>query len=945
MLKFRNLFVLVFLLFNCQGGSETASLKIDFEKYELANGLDVILHVDRSDPIAAVAILNHVGSARETESRTGFAHLFEHLLFKMSENLKEQEFFQVIQNNGGTLNGGTGNDATTYFEVVPNDLLERVLYMESDRMGFFINTVYDWALASEKEIVKNEKRQRVDNNPYGHTSYVIGKAMYPSDHPYNWTVIGSLEDLSNAGLDDVRDFYGKWYGPNNATLVVAGDFDVEETKGWIEKYFGEIKAHGEDAPRVVDPVSLNESKKLYHVDNFANLPQLTLIWPAVKSYHADEDALDILAELLSRGKKAPFYKVLVEDKKLTSNVSAFNPSRELAGEFRISVTAFAGIDLDDIYAAIQEGFQKFESDGITDTDMERIKARQETTFYNGISSILGKAFQLASYNTFAGDPGYAAKDIADLLKVTKADVMRVYNQYVKDKPFIATSFVPKGSEDLILEGSEKAEVVEEQIIAGAEKDLGPKPEVTFDITPSNIDRSVVPDFGAEPIVTIPDIWTGSLSNGMNLYGIEHTELPLVQFSIRVKGGMLLDNQNKIGVANLITDMMMAGTKNKTPEELEEAIAILGSSINMFTGSQAITLQGNTLARNFEKTMALVEEILMEPRWDENEFDLAKKSTLNTIKRNESNPNSVANAVFNKLIYGTGHILSNFTMGTAKSVNSITLDDLKNYYDSYFTASLADMHVVGDIQKEEVLSTLTSLNTRWEKKNVEIPEYGTPNPIERSKIYFVDIPDAKQSVIFAGYLCLSQNDEDYYPATVMNLRLGGNFNGFVNQVLRVEKGYTYGASSVFSGSNIRGPFRVSTSVRSNVTTESVTLIKEILETYKDKFTEEDLENTKKTLIKANVRRFETLFNLISVLQNISNYDLDHDYVKQREEIVRNMSMENINELMDKYIDPDKMYYVVVGDASTQIDNLSKVGYGPAILVDKNAVPVTSDIIRK
>ena len=350
-----------------------------------------------------------------------------------------------------------------YYEVVPNNALETVLWLESDRMGYLINTVTESAFYNQQEVVQNEKRQRVDNNPYGHTSWVLDKNMYPEGHPYNWQVIGELEDLQNATVQDVKDFYNQFYGPNNATLVLAGDFEMADAKALVEKYFGEIKRREEVKKLEPQPITIAETKRFFHEDNFATAPQLNMVWPTLQQYTDDAYALDFLSEILSSGKKAPLYKVLVKEKDLTSRTIAYNNSQELAGEFHIIITANTGKDLKDVEAGIFGAFKMFEKDGVTDKDVERIKAGLETGFYNGISSVLGKSFQLAQYNVFAGDPAFIEKDIENIKKVTKEDVLRVYNKYIKDKPYIMTSFVPKGQLNLITENSVKAEIVEEKI--------------------------------------------------------------------------------------------------------------------------------------------------------------------------------------------------------------------------------------------------------------------------------------------------------------------------------------------------------------------------------------------------------------------------------------------------------------------------------------------------
>ncbi len=931
-----------FLIFSCQTltnkGTSADNLRIDYEKYTLDNGLEVILHKDNSDPIASVAIMYHVGSNREKPGRTGFAHFFEHMLFKNSENVGKDQFFKYIEGVGGTLNGGTSNDRTVYFEVVPNNALERVLWMESDRMGFMINTVTASVLETEKEVVKNEKRQRVDNRPYGHTSYVIDKALYPKDHPYNWQVIGSLEDLEAASVDDLKEFYQKWYGPNNATLVIAGDFDFGHAKEWVNKYFGELKARGDDTPLKPRPGTLTQTVKLMHEDNFATLPELRLTFPTVEDGNPDIYALDFLGELLSNGKRAPLYKEVVENRKLAPRTSSFNRAREVAGSFSIRVRANAGADLDSVYASIRNGLANFEKDGIDDRDMARIKNAQETDFYNGISSVLSKSFQLAYFNEFRNSPEELAKEVQKILAVTKADVLRVYEKYIKDKSFIATSFVPKGSPDLALEGSKVAEVVEEAIVQGAEGAHVEEKEADFEKTPSKIDRSIVPPLAADPSVNAPKIWTGELKNGLKVYGTENTELPLVQFSLRLKGGMLLDDPEKVGVANLMTDIMMEGTKNKTPEELEDAIGQLGADISMFTNAEYISINADCLSRNYEKVLALVAEILLEPRWDEKEFARIKQKTITGIKQQEGQPNSIARKVFGKLIYGEDNILSNPTSGTVESIESITLDDLKSFYEHNYAPNISSFHIVGAVSEGTVTKSLASLDGNWQRKEVQLPKLVSAASPDEPILYFVDVPDSKQSVVQVGCPSIPGNHRDFYAATVANFPLGGSFTSRLNTSLRVDKGYTYGARSFFTRRINDGYFLASSSVRSNVTAESVQIFKDLLSDYQKSFSEEDLVKTRNVLTKRNARAFETLRQKMGILENISTFDLPLDYIEQNEKVVNGMTLDRAKELIDKYINPERMIYLVVGDAKTQADRLKSVGLGNPIMLDKEGVPV-------
>lgn len=926
----------IFIVFGMQTELDAqADLSIEFEKFTLNNGLEVIFHKDYSDPVVAVALTFHVGSAREKEGKTGFAHLFEHLLFLESENLGRGGLDQMSARIGGSgANGSTSRDRTNYFQTVPNDALEKMIWAEADKLGFFINTVSEAVLEKEKQVVKNEKRQGVDNAPYGHTSYVIDKNMYPAGHPYSWQVIGSLDDLQAATLDDVIEFYNTWYVPNNATLVIAGNFDSAQARAWIHKYFDEIPRGEEIVPLSVWPAEVREIKRLYHEDNFARLPELRLTWPGVELYHEDSYPLQVLSQLMAGSRSAPMYQVIVEEKEIAPGVGMFSSNSEIAGEITVRVRAYPGQNLNDALKAIEESFARYEADGFAERDLERVKAGIETRFYNGLSSVLGKAFQLAQYNIFAGDPGYINEDIRKTLAVTLDDVQRVYEKYLKGKPYVATSFVPRGQLALVLEGSVEAEVTIEPIVEGGEGEAFDVPEeIDYVRTPSSFDRTVEPPYGEAPKISVPEVWQTSLSNGLRVFGTENKELPLVQFNIRIDGGQKLDSPEKPGVASLLANVMNRGTARKTAAELEEAISLLGASIFVSAGRESFTISGNTLARNFKATMALVEEILLEPRWDEREFELARQTVASQLAQMQSNPNSIAQNEFNKLVYGEGHIFSYSVFGTPESVAAITLDDLKAYYNRNLAPNIATMHVAGYVDASQVRGAIAGIGEKWIQKQVSMPTFETPARPTSSKIYFYDVPNASQSVLRIGYLAMAETDEDFFPATVMNYILGGgSFASRLTQELREGKGYTYGIGPRFDGSRLPGYFTINTGVRSNITFEALELIRDIMAAYPDTFTEADLENTKSFLLKSNARAFETLSAKLNVLETISTYNWSPDFIRQQEDIVRSMSLDRISELARTYINPNAMIYLVVGDARTQMSRLSDLGFGDPVLLN-------------
>ncbi len=915
-----------------QSSNAEKSLSIPYEKYTLENGLTIILHQDKSDPIVAMSTLVHVGSNREKPGRTGFAHFFEHMAFNDSENVPQGANRKMIEELGGTRNGGTWSDGTIYYEVVPKDALEKLMWIDSDRLGFMINTVTEGALEREKQVVKNEKRQRVDNQAYGHTDHVIRKSLYPTSHPYNWTVIGDLEDLQNATLEDVKEFYSKYYGPGNATLVIAGDIDIEETKALVKRWFGEIKP-GQPVPELSpQPVKLKESKNLYHLDTFAKVPEIRMTFPTVESYHADSYALSALGEILSSGKRAVLYKTLVEERKLSPRVASFQRSSEIAGTFTIRARGHEGVDLDDLYAGFKAALAQFEQNGFSDKDLERIKARQETEFYQGISSVLDKAFQLGSYDVYAGSPDFITQDIENIKAVNREDIMRVYNKYVKDQHYILTSFVPASQPDLIVEGASKAAVIEEKIVEGAESKFDANQAVAYEKTATKHDRSE-PPLGDTPIVTVPEIHQELAGNGLQILNIEHNELPLVNFSLHIEGGAWFESPENLGAANMLAELMNEGTRSKTPAELEDAIGLLGAEIDFSADINSINIEGSALARNYAATMALVAEMLLQPRWDIAEFERVKARELSALKQSEARPFTVALRSFNKQVYGADHRAGMPADGTIDTLSAITLEDLKSLYQLAVTPGNASLHVVGDISQTEIMAGLGDILTGWQGEPIALPAYPAPKIVDKPAVYFVDIPDAKQSVIITGKPAMKGSNPELYQFEVAQNRLGAGGSARLFQTLRIEKGYTYGAYSLLQKRHFNGPFLAYSQVRSNVTLESLQIFKELIGQYDETFTQAELDTTKNLLIKRNTRRFETLDNLIGILEDVSTFNLPFNFIDQQQQELLGMTVEQAKTIYQKYAEEQQMIYIVVGDAKTQLEKVAAFGYGNPVMLDR------------
>ena len=913
------------------------STEVQFEKYTLANGLDVVLHVDKSDPIVAINLAVHVGSSRELPGRTGFAHLFEHLLFMDSENLGYGGLDLMNTRIGGEgTNGFTTNDMTQYFQAVPKDALEKVIWAEADKIGYFINTVTTPVIDKEKEVVKNEKRQRVDNQPYGHRWYIVGKALYGDDHPYNWQVIGSLADLEAAKLEDVQNFYKKWYVPNNVTVTLTGDFDVAQAKEWIDKYFAEIP-RGEDVANIAPrPSGITETASLYYEDNFAKVPEFSMAWPTVPQYHKDAYALNVLSTYLGDGKRAPFNEVMIDEEKVTSSVQLFTNFAEVAGEFYVLVDAKEGEDIDGLQDGIGKAFARFEANGISQGDLDMIKTAQEVGFYDNLQSALGKAIQLGQYNLFTDDPGFINQDLKNMQAVTTADVMRVYNTYIKDKPRVMTSIVPKGAAELTLDGATLANIIEEKVVQGAEKTV-PDSEDKRDFarTASGFDRTIEPVFGASYDLPTPDIWKTSFDNGIEAYGIESTETSLVYFSLAIDAGRERGDVAKPAVANLTADMLEKGTANKTTAELEDAINALGSTINVSAGAEKTIISGNTLSRNFDATIALVEEMLLAPRWDVEEFSLLKAERIDATIQAEGNPNAIAAREALKLRYPADHMFSYTAYGHKAGLEAVELADLKAFYAANYAPARAKLRVVGAVNEDAVKQAFSGIAERWTAAETKDVTLAQSTAVEASKIYFYDVPGAKQSVLRIERPSLPAVHADYPLARAINFPLGGIYTSELMTELRVNKGYTYGVRSSFNGSADRGAFGVRSSVRSNVTLESLIIIRDIVNNYGPKFTDENLATMKEALLRGQALKNETLSDKLNMVSEISSYGYSDDYRTQNAKRINAMTLADFKALADNYLRPDAMFYLVVGDAQTQLGRLKDLGYGEPVLLNPDA----------
>ena len=903
--------------------AKDGQIVIPYEKYVLDNGLTLIIHEDRSDPLVHVDVTYHVGSAREELKKSGFAHFFEHMMFQGSDNVADEEHFKIVSESGGTLNGTTNRDRTNYFQTLPKNQLETALWLEADRMGFLLDAVTQEKFEVQRETVKNEKQQRYDNSPYGLFREVNAEALYPYGHPYSWLTIGILEDLDRVDVTDLKKFFLRWYGPNNATLTVGGDVDIKDVIAKVEKYFGDIPVGPAVEPVKLDRVSLDRDRYVSYYDKNIRFPALLMTYPTVPRYHKDEAALDCLGEIIGTGKGSYFYKKFVETQKAIQS-SVFHSTSELAGEFTMFVLPFPGKSLSDFEAEMRQALDEFEKNGVSDKDIQKFKARYESRRINGLATVSGKVSQLAAYETFTGNPNYLATELERYSAVTKEGVIRVYNQYVKGQYAVIQSVLAK---------EDGVPAKPDNFTAKKEGD-NPFPTInysglTYNKPKSSFDRSKRPTPGQSPMVQVPDVWTAKTKNGIKVIGTRSSEIPMVAFELTINGGhaLQINAPDKAGLAQLTAAMLNESTKNYTAEQLSEELEKLGSSISVSAGDNSTVLSARSLTKNLDATLALVEEVLKRPRFSQEDFDKVKKQQLEGLKSQEKQPVSIANNVYRRLLYGDEHIYSVPSSGIEETVTNISLDDIKNFYASYYSPSVSELVIVGDIGKKDILKKLGFLES-WESKDVKIPGLTSSAVAEKTKIYLVDKEKAPQSEIRIGYMTDMTYDAtgEYYEAYLMNYNLGGAFNSRINLNLREDKGYTYGARSGFSSDDEPGPFTAGAGVRANVTDSAVAEFMKEIKLYADKgINEDELSFMKNSIGQRDARAYEAPWQKTGFLRRMVHYDLDKNYVEKQNETINNMTTQRINELAKKLLPYEEMKIVVVGDKAAVEPGLARLGY--------------------
>jgi zinc protease len=906
--------------FYAQGGEKLPPLKI--KDYKLKNGLRVLLHEDKSTPIVSVGVWYHVGAKNEVPGRTGFAHLFEHMMFQGSKNYNG-DYFIPLQEAGASINGTTNQDRTWYFQTVPSNFLELALFMEADRLGGLLEAMTQEKLDNQRDVVKNERRQRVDNQPYGTAFEKITQIMYPKGHPYNWTTIGSLEDLQAASMEDVKSFFRQYYVPNNAILVLSGDFDEAQARSMIEKHFGPIERGG-DIKRPNNRMPKLEKEIRTTVEDAVPLERRYLVWHGVPAYAPDEPALDILRFILSSGRTSRLQSRLLYEKEMVSQVTAAKSSAEIGGTFQIVATARPNVKLDDIEKEIDAEVARIKADPPGAEEMARALNSIESETVFGLQTVLQKAGQMTTFAGYLGNPNWFQNDLDRYRSVTPADVTRVANKYLTPNRLVL-SYVPS-----------KGEAPRED--READRPTSNKSEKS-DEAALKAQAAKLPKPGPDPKLSLPPIEKTRLDNGLEVWMVQHKELPIVSANLVLKSGQANEPDDRTGVASMMARLLDDGTKTRSAVDIANQLQSIGAELNTGTSWDSTNVQLQTLTKNLDRALDIFADVVLNPAFPAKEIESLRARDLIGLRQRKSNPNMIANVVYNRVLYGD-HPYGRDT--SESSIRAITRDDILAAYNAAFVPGNGVLIVVGDFDKAALKAKLSKAFEGWKARTVERRSLPAARPIEKTAIFMVDRPGAKQTVVSIGHVGVDRMSPDYFPLTVMNSVLGGAFVSRINLNLREDKGYTYGARSSFAFRRGAGPFSASGDVQTAVTKEAVAeFIKELEQIREGKpITQAELDYNKQSMIRRYPAAFETVGAISGQLANLFIYDLPDSYFNDYIARVNAVTVADVNRVARKYIDTGNMAIVVVGDRRVIESGLKELGY-PITVLDAEGNPMETE----
>lgn len=887
-----------------------SNIDIPYEKFVLPNGLTLIVHPDHKAPIVAVNVWYHVGSKNEKIGKTGFAHLFEHLMFNGSENFND-DYFQALERVGATdLNGTTNNDRTNYFQNVPVSALDLALWMESDRMGHLLGAIDQAKLDEQRGVVQNEKRQG-ENQPYGKVWELISKNTYPAGHPYSWTVIGSMEDLTAASLEDVHEWFKTYYGAANATLVVAGDIDPQTAKAKVEKYFGDIPS-GPPVARFEQWPAKRTGTQRQRIEDRVPQARIYKVWNIPRGGSLESDYLNLVSDVLGSGKNSRLYQRLVYQDQTATSVAAYVYDLEIAGQFHIVVTAKPGADLSVVEKALDEELQRFLEQGPTEVELQRIKTEYFANFIRGMERIGGfggKSDILASNQVYHGDPAFYKTTLSRIAEATLQNLQQVAKDWLDEGVYV----------------------------------LQVHPFPTYTEMKSTADRSKLPDAGTPPVAKFPKFERATLSNGLKIIHSENRAIPVVEFDLLLDAGFASDQFGTPGTAKLAMAMLDEGTKSRTALQISEELALLGARLGSGSGLDMASVSLSALKINLEKSLDIFADVILNPAFPEEDFKRMQKQQLAAIQQEKANPVTMAQRVTSTLLYGPKHAYGNpmTGSGTEKSVQTISREDLTKFHKTWFKPNNATLVVVGDITLAELKPMLEKLFKTWKPGDVPKKNISTIPQVAKNNVYLLDKPGAIQSLVFASRVAPPKADPNDIAIETMNLILGGTFTSRINMNIREDKHWSYGARSFIMGAKAQRPFIAYAPVQIDKTKETVQeIMKEIDGILGSKpATSEELDKIQKNRILGFAGRWETMDAVSNALGDMVVYNLPDKYFDDYPSILKNIKLSDISAAAKQVLAPANLIWVVVGDKSKIEPGLKELGFGEIKYIDAdgNLIP--------
>ena len=886
----------IVLLFFFNSAIGANMVNIDYKEYRLDNGLRLIIHEDHKAPIVAVNIWYHVGSKNEVKGKTGFAHLFEHLMFNGSENYND-EFFKPFERVGATsMNGTTYFDRTNYFENVPNTALDMALWMESDRMGHMLGAITQERLDEQRGVVQNEKRQG-DNQPYGMVQYHLLEGIFPEDHPYSWSTIGSMEDLDSASLEDVHKWFKKYYGPNNAVIVIAGDVQSDQVFEKVKKYFGDIKPSAPVDKMKEWTVRLDTDKREIIRDD---VPQIKIhkAWGGPSFRNLDSDILQLADLILTSGKTSRLYNRLVYKDQIATDVDSYQFSGDIGGFYYIEASVQPNGDHELVKKAINEELERFLKDGPSKSEMRRAKMKLRSSFLRGLEKVGGfggKSDILAQNAVYTGDPGYYKKSLEMIENASREDIMSVANEWLS-----------RGTYNLEVHPTEKLVSNEE-----------------------GVDRSSVPVTETFPESKFIKFQKEALSNGLNLVVAKQENIPIVSFNLLLDAGYAADQYSAPGTSSMVMSMLDEGTEKLDALEISDRASEIGAIISSGAGIDTSSVSMNALRENLDDSLKLYSEIILEPSFPDRELERIRNQKLAQIQQEKNQPFGIALRVLPELLYGESHAYSLplTGSGTEESVMQIDRQSLINYHNEWFKPNNATMIIVGDVEMDQMKPMLEKHFKNWKSGIVPEKDIADVSVAKSDSVYLIDRPGSQQSIVLAANIAPGKGDSDDLAIESMNDVIGGSFTSRINMNLREDKGWAYGARTTLLQTKGQRPFIAYAPVQTDKTAESIIEIKqELLEFLTtNPVTEDELQKVKDNNTLSLPGRWETVRAISSDLSQIITYGLPDDYWDTYTNKVRNLSSKKLQDAAEKAIKPDNLIWVIVGDLSEIEDKVRNLDF--------------------